>query len=30
MGVLVDDPGLATRWIHRWRGLIESGLVTKA
>src|SRR3990172_9528433 len=30
MGVLVDDPGLATRLVHQWRGLIESGLVTKA
>jgi phosphatidylserine/phosphatidylglycerophosphate/cardiolipin synthase-like enzyme len=30
MGVLVDDPGLATRLVHQWRGLIESGLVTRA
>jgi phosphatidylserine/phosphatidylglycerophosphate/cardiolipin synthase-like enzyme len=30
MGVLVDDPSLATRLVHQWRGLIESGLVTKA
>ncbi|MGH9318317.1 MAG: phospholipase D-like domain-containing protein [Vicinamibacteria bacterium] len=30
IGVLVDDPGLATRLVHQWRGLIESGLVTKA
>jgi len=30
MGVLVDDPGLASRLVHQWRGLIESGLVTKA
>jgi len=30
MGVLVDDPGLATRLVLQWRGLIESGLVTKA
>ena len=30
MGVLIDDPGLATRLVHQWRGLIESGLVTKA
>ena len=30
MGVLVDDPGLANRLVHQWRGLIESGLVTKA
>jgi hypothetical protein len=29
MGVLVDDPGLASRLVHQWRGLIESGLVTK-
>ncbi|MGH9319806.1 MAG: DISARM system phospholipase D-like protein DrmC [Vicinamibacteria bacterium] len=29
MGVLVDDPGLATRLVQQWRGLIESGLVTK-
>ena len=30
IGVLVHDPGLATRLVHQWRGLIESGLVTKA
>jgi phosphatidylserine/phosphatidylglycerophosphate/cardiolipin synthase-like enzyme len=30
MGVLVDDPVLASRLVHQWRGLIESGLVTKA
>lgn len=30
MGVLVDDAGLATRLVHQWRGLIESGLVTRA
>lgn len=30
MGVLVDDPGLATRLVHQRRGLIESGLVTRA
>jgi len=30
MGVLVDDPGLANRLVHQWRGLIEPGLVTKA
>jgi len=30
MGILVDAPGLATRLVHQWRGLIESGLVTKA
>ena len=30
MGVLIDDPGLATRLVHQWRGLIESDLVTKA
>jgi phosphatidylserine/phosphatidylglycerophosphate/cardiolipin synthase-like enzyme len=30
MGVLVDDPALATRLVHQWRGLIESGLVTRA
>jgi hypothetical protein len=29
MGVLVDDPALATRLVHQWRGLIESGLVTR-
>jgi hypothetical protein len=29
MGVLIDDPGLATRLVHQWRGLIESGLVKK-
>jgi len=30
MGVLIDDPGLATRLVHQWRGLIESGLVARA
>ncbi|HXV60101.1 MAG TPA: DISARM system phospholipase D-like protein DrmC [Vicinamibacteria bacterium] len=30
MGVLIDDPGLASRLVQQWRGLIESGLVTKA
>jgi phosphatidylserine/phosphatidylglycerophosphate/cardiolipin synthase-like enzyme len=30
MGVLVDDPATASRLVHQWRGLIESGLVTKA
>ena len=30
MGVLIDDPSTASRLVHQWRGLIESGLVTKA
>ena len=30
IGVTVDDPTLATRLVHQWRGLIESGLVTRA
>jgi phosphatidylserine/phosphatidylglycerophosphate/cardiolipin synthase-like enzyme len=29
MGLLVEDAGLATRLVHQWRALIESGLVTK-
>jgi PLD-like domain len=30
MGVLIDDPDFASRLVQQWRGLIESGLVTKA
>jgi PLD-like domain len=29
MGVLIDDSGLATRLVHQWRALIESGLVVR-
>jgi phosphatidylserine/phosphatidylglycerophosphate/cardiolipin synthase-like enzyme len=30
IGVLIDDPATASRLVHQWRGLIESGLVTRA
>lgn len=30
MGVLIEDPGVASRLVHQWRGLIESGLVERA
>jgi PLD-like domain len=29
MGVLIDDPDLASRLVQQWRGLIESGLVVR-
>jgi len=27
MGVLIEDPSLATRLVHQWRALIDTGLV---
>ena len=29
MGVLIEDTGLATKLVHQWRALIDSGLVHK-